>query len=89
MESENRKRDETAGGFNPDRPEKSDKPQVGPLPTDDPKGNVGSKVRGKKPKVDPSLKPTSSEKTEKTENDAFPAEGAAPQRRGDKERPGL
>lgn len=89
MESESQSRDESAGGFNPDRPGRSEKAKMGPLPTDDPKGKAAGKARAKKPKVNPTLKPTSNERSEKKESDAFPAEGAVQQRRGDKEQPGL
>jgi hypothetical protein len=30
------KPEESAGGYNPDRPKKQPKPQVGPMPSDDP-----------------------------------------------------
>lgn len=87
MESEKRREqpDDTDGGFNPDRARKSEKPQVGPVPTDDP--NI--KVKSKKPKVDPALKPTAGEKSERKDADAFPSEGAVRNRRGDKEQAGL
>lgn len=43
--SEEKSERETAGGFNPARPSKSPKKTVGPLPTDDPHGNAGQKLK--------------------------------------------
>ena len=43
--SEKKMEDETAGGFNPDRPSQSPKQTVGPLPTDDPRGQAGADLK--------------------------------------------
>jgi hypothetical protein len=39
-QSEKKRELETEGGFNPDRPKRPSIEQVGPLPTDDPKGKA-------------------------------------------------
>lgn len=70
--------DEEAGGFNPARPREKAKPQVGPMPTDDPNGEF----KGKKSKIDPALKRTPKERPQANEPDEYPEEGAV-RRRGD------
>ena len=63
------KEKETEGGFNPARPREKSRPQVGPMPTDDP----DKKSEAKKPKIDTALKGASA-----TDEDAdeLPEEGA-------------
>ena len=64
------KNNETEGGFNPARPQEKARPQVGPMPTDDP----DKKSEAKKPKIDAALKGGSGRNDE--DADELPEEGA-------------
>jgi hypothetical protein len=47
MQADKKKQPEEIGGFNPERPKPTQKPQVGPMPTDDPRNAAAPDLKRK------------------------------------------